>query len=645
MKIYDLLKNTLLTKKEFRTQEGELNYPQIQEQGYNATSLMINTLMSNDAVREKFFIKKDDILIYNRDLFMEYIGNKNFLANSYTKYSNKIGLAVENKFFKQNSEVVLNFPFKDCVLEGGQTKDNKKQNELFFNEILAQDEIDRLLDLKVLTNAKRINKDGESQLTGFTKDEKGNIKDNLLIKGNNLIALHTLKQKFKGKIKLIYIDPPYNTGNDSFNYNDNFNHSTWLTFMKNRLEIARELLRDDGVIFVQCDDNEQAYLKVLMDEIFGRENFVSTSCIVVNRGGRDYGGIAKTHEYFNIFSKMYHEDSIHMIEDKGKKFNFYDDIGGFDLMELRNRNILFNDKNRPNLYYPFYINLDNKDKNDLYEISLDKKENWVELYPLKSQGVQTVWRWGKEKSKENLNIEINAKRKSDGGFMIVQKNRLTSKRQRSLWDEVSFVNEKGSEHIKLLFGEKKFLYPKSEALIQRIIEISTQEGDIVLDYHMGSGTTGAVAHKMGRQWIGIEQMELIEDITKERIKKVIEGEQGGISKAVEWQGGGEFVYMELKENTAEIINKITNSQTKEELLDLKNGIKEYTFIDYKVDLEFLKRNDADFNALSLEDQKKILISIFDKNQLYINYSEMDDSMFSVSEEEKRISRELYNGKG
>ena len=129
------------------------------------------------------------------------------------------------------------------------------------------------------------------------------MRENLIIKGNNLIALHCLMQEFREQVKLIYIDPPYNTGNDSFGYNDSFNHSTWLTFMKNRLEAAKGLLRDDGVIFVQCDDNEQAYLKALMDEVFGSENFISNSVVVINRGGRDYGGIARTHEYLLVYAK------------------------------------------------------------------------------------------------------------------------------------------------------------------------------------------------------------------------------------------------------------------------------------------------------------------------------------------------------
>ncbi len=222
---------------------------------------------------------------------------KNYLNDSYTQFKNKVGLTIDGRHLKQRNEVSLVWPFKDCILEGGQSREEDKREEIFFNEVLAQDEITELLDPKVLTNAKRFDKEGDHHFDQFNRDENGTITDNLIIKGNNLLALHSLKKEFAGKVKLIYIDPPYNTGNDGFKYNDSFNHSTWLSFMKNRLSVARELLRNDGLVFVQCDDNEQAYLKVLMDEIFGRENFVSN---IVWKGR----GVDKTANSLHRFMKQ-----------------------------------------------------------------------------------------------------------------------------------------------------------------------------------------------------------------------------------------------------------------------------------------------------------------------------------------------------
>lgn len=593
---------------------------------------------------ELFFTQRKlngrEFLEFRAKEFLQFLTLR-VLGTSFTAFSNKIGLASDDKFIIKDEKVVLNFPFKDGVIKGAQSKDEDKTNEVFFNDILARDEIDILFSPKALQNFELIT----SNLLFDNATIKSALKNtpNLLIKGNNLLALHSLKKRkdIYGQVKLIYIDPPYNTGNDSFNYNDKFNHSAWLCFMKNRLEIAKEFLRDDGVIFVQCDDNEQAYLKVLMDEIFGRENFVACSSIVVNRGGRDYGGIAKTHEYLLTYGKTPFIE-LYQIEDKDKQFQFKDKNGGFNLMELRNRNIRFNKENRPNLYYPFYINPNNADENGLLEISLESKNNFIELYPLESQGVNTVWRWGKEKAQKFLNIEIKGKKKQDGGFMIVQKNRLSLKRQRSVWDDKEFVNERGTEHIKQMLGKDSFSYPKSEFLLQRIIEISTQENDLVMDFFAGSGTTLAVTHKMKRRFVGVEQMDYVKSITKERLKKVVEGEQGGISKAVNFVGGGEFVYVELMPLNAVFKERIQASNDESELERIYKDLQEKAFVDYRVDIkEMLK--DKDFEALNLDEKKRILLSVLDSNMDYVPLSEIKDSEYGISSELVELNNAFFKG--
>lgn len=194
---------------------------------------------------------------------------KNYWENSYTKYSNEIGLTSEGKYLNYNTDVVLDFPHKDSILEGGMTKENEGRKEIYYHNVLAKEEIDTLLSPKILTNIKKYDKNGEHNISEFTG------KDNLIIKGNNLVALNSLKERYENKIKMIYIDPPYNTGNDTFRYNDKFNHSTWLTFMKNRLEVSKELLSNNGIIVIQVDYHENSYLRVLMDELFGKENHVS----------------------------------------------------------------------------------------------------------------------------------------------------------------------------------------------------------------------------------------------------------------------------------------------------------------------------------------------------------------------------------
>ena len=357
--------------------------------------------------------------------------------------------------------------------------------------------------------------------------EKNKDSENIYIIGDNIDALKHLLGSYSGKIKCIYIDPPYNTGSDGFIYTDNFkftseqisniigideneakrilnlsgksSHSAWLTFMYPRLILARDLLSDDGVIFISIDDNEQANLKLVCDEIFGEENFAGEITVVNNPRGRDYGGIANMHEYLLVYRKSL-ISSINNLNQPNKVFPFFDNISGFEMRELRNRNITFNKENRANLYYPFYINTNKKLDNDLLEISLTNEEGFIELYPKESQGVNTVWRWGKEKAKENLNINIAAKKMQDGGYMIIEKYRKSDVMARSVWNTKDDNSEKGTLLVKKLFnGVKIFDFPKSLNMIKKIIEMGTNKNSIILDFFSGSGTTAHAVMKFNSE--------------------------------------------------------------------------------------------------------------------------------------------------
>ena len=367
--------------------------------------------------------------------------------------------------------------------------------------------------------------------------EKSDAPNHILIEGDNLEALTSLSYTHEGKIDVIYIDPPYNTGNKDFSYNDDyvdkedaFRHSKWLSFMCRRLKIAKRLVSDTGLIFISIDDNEQANLKMLCDEIFGEKQFKSNSIIMNNRGGRDYGGIALQHDYILIYSKGIGE--LNLINETDKQFQYYDELGGFNLMELRNRNVKFNIGNRPNLCYPFYVNPCNPDSNGLLELSLEPKENFVEVYPAKSNGIQTVWIWGKEeKSRKNLNVEIFGKVNRNGGYMIVQKYRKTVRMQRSIWDDKEFVNERGSEVLKEILTQNIFSYPKSLHTIKRVLELGTDQNSTILDFFAGSGTTLHATMQLNAEDGGNRQCILVtnnengicENVTYERNKRVING--------------------------------------------------------------------------------------------------------------------------
>ena len=397
------------------------------------------------------------------------------------------------------------------------------------------------------------------------------------------MALHSLKKEFAGRVKLIYIDPPYNTGNDSFNYNDSFNHSTWLVFMKNRLEIARELLKDDGVIFVQCDDNEQAYLKVLMDEIFGRENFVNE---IVWRY-RTYQGQVK--DYF----PRKHDTILFYKKKERTQFKLLYQDNYKDTVDYKRWQEFYVDDK---IIYPNYPKTDSR-----FTAYLDKY----------------IFENGEPK-KGDVIFQVR-------GYVVDD-----------VWEDIKAIDAKDKTQKTEFRGGQK-----PEQLLARIIQSSTNENDIILDFFAGSGTTAAVAMKMNRQFIAIEQMDYIETITKERLKNVIEGEQGGVSRAFGWQGGGEFVYFELKKHNELFKEKIVKAKNKREILEIFKEINKNAFLNYKVDMKKFSKNINEFEALRLEEQKRILDEFLDKNQLYVNLSSINDADFEISDDEKEASASFY----
>ncbi|WP_024115757.1 site-specific DNA-methyltransferase [Helicobacter pylori] len=592
-------------------------------------TFMLEHENAND-YKNAFFKTIANTLVFNEKALLECLEIKE-LEKSFTRFENKIGLYSQGRPIKSSELVVLNFPFKDNVLLGNAKDNSTKTKELFYHEILHKKEIDTLLCKKALC---RFEMHGEGDLESALKDKNTNY----LIKGNNLIAIHSLKKKFAKQVKCIYIDPPYNTGNDSFNYNDNFNHSSWLVFMKNRLEVAREFLSDDGVIFVQCDDNEQAYLKVLMDEIFLRENFVSCITHIVKPEGRMYGQVAKTHEYILVYAKNINNLIFNEIEKEGHAFSYVDEKGGFDLQGLENRNFrAFNGLNIPSLRYGLFIDENQKDSNGFMPVFGEYRDGLTEVFPDSRNGFDLVWRWGKEKAlKENHSLVGVFKDR----LRVFQKVRSNTTRAKSIFWDKSMITQKGTEEVKQIFKTQVFDFPKPEALISRILEVSTNENDLVLDFFAGSGTTCAVAHKMKRRYIGIEQMDYIETITKERLKKVIEGEQGGISKKCGFKGGGSFVYAELKEVNLEIKRQILNANSKSECLKIFNTLNE----------RFLKRADCkigeihseEFQNLDLNEQKRICCALLDSNEDYLNLGDMDEDAWGIDEITKKYNEIFYS---
>lgn len=552
--LYSTLMEVLKQKAEFFSENGELLRNAVYETAMKVDPSLIKVLLSNETTKKLFFTEIDGVLVFDKVGFGWVINNKEFLPDSFTRYKNKIGLINNNgEFLSSSDNVVLSFPYKDCVLEGGQTKEDQKRDEIFYNETLAPDEVDRLLYPKVFTNAKRYTQNGIKENVIFDEN------DNLIIKGNNLLTIASLLKKYEGKIKLIYIDPPYNTGSDTFGYNDKFNRSSWLTFMKNRLEIAKKLLSEDGAIYVQLDYHQAHYAKILMDEIFGEENFQRE---IIWRIGW---------------------------------------LSGYKTIEknwIRNHDtILFYSKNNNSLSFnKYYI-----PREEFKDIA---KSN-AERYP-----IEDVWNGNEYDDLNSIAI-------------------------------VSFAGETVS---KLLNPDDEVKGQKSEKLIERIIKAHTDENDIVLDFFGGTGTTAAVAHKMKRRYILCEQLDKHVDIILRRMKKVIAGEQSGISKRNNWHGGGSFVYFELAKLNQNYVDKIESATTDAELVALLAEIIDTDFISCKVNPAEIKENAKSFEELSIEDKKKFLMELLDKNQLYVNYCDIDDENYHISEEDKTFTKSFYGDK-
>lgn len=656
IKLLDELKNVLRQREDLII-DNSIAKNKIIELALKDDSDLIKLLLTNDLIKNHFFLDVDGVLIFLKDKFIKFISTKAFLPDSYTAFKNKIGLIDEKgEFISEKKEVVLSWPYKDCVLEGGMTKEDQKRDEIFWNEILAPDEISRLLDPKVFTNAKRINEKGEHKFDGFKTDEKGDIKDNLIIKGNNLLVLHSLKKRFAGKVKLIYIDPPYNTGNDSFGYNNSFNHSTWLTFMKNRIEIAKYLLRDDGVIFVQCDDNEQAYLKVLMDEIFGRDNFVISIAVRSStpsgiKTAHKQKTIIKQKDFILVYGinkvKISFKPQYTKALNWDKHYSIWIERGSKEIKlrklidVLREEKIISTNQSLDDLnlenkaFKEFYL----KNSNNIARWTSHKNKDIINLCTTKYKDKLYITKDNNGKETIYLNKQVLQPLSYSINYVYKDKGfaRDISLLVCDFWDDIDFQNTQNEGGVSLPSGKKP------EFLIYRIIDMTTDKDDIVLDFFAGSGTTCAVAHKMGRQYIGIEQLD--EHIQKSlaRLKNTINFDQSGISKAINWQGGGDFVYLELMKWNENFADEIKKAKTKDELKKLWEIMKEKAFLSYKVDIKAIDEHAKDFDDLSIEDQKRFLYECLDKNHLYVNYTEIDDEIYQVSEEDKKLNREFYGG--
>lgn len=626
----DRIESILKSKKKYITEEGDLIKAKVYSDVMTMDKELIALLLSDNYIRETFFVNVDDTLVFDKQKFAWIIDSKEFLPDSYTAYTNKIGLTSDGEFISQKNDVVLDFPYKDCVLEGGQDKEDQKRKEIFYNETLASSEIRRMLDPKVFTKAKRYTKDGVEENIDF------NEKDNLIIKGNNLIALSSLLERYEGKVKCIYIDPPYNTNNDTnntFKYNNSFNHSTWLTFMKNRLEEAKKLLiPDEGAMIIAIDENEQAYLGVLLDEVFKEyENHMIT--IIHNPRGIQGTNFSYTNEF------------LYFVIPKGKKTiqnRKLEEEEEIEYSPLRNWGSESLRTDAKNCFYPILvkngeiIGFGDVVKNDIHPKANETIGEITYVYPIDTNNVERKWRYARNSVGEIKHLLRVCDRKD--GYIDIQIGKDFGQ-YKTVWIDKKYdSNAYGKQWLNKIVDDKSFSFPKSIYAVRDAIFsiVANDKKAIVLDFFGGSGTSAEAVSIINsldggcRKFIIIEQMDYIKSITLDRVVK----------STVNDTEKSTTVYFELLENGNEIIREIENSN-ENTIKDLKEKIyKDERIIPY-ITREELEKADKDFEKLNLEEKKKALIKLVDKNKLYVNYSDIDNVDYTISDADKKFTKSFY----
>ncbi|WP_282803902.1 site-specific DNA-methyltransferase [Secundilactobacillus kimchicus] len=584
------------------------------------TPMLMKALLANqlihDTYTESVVIDDKSVEIFKLNQFIEMFTYKEYWQDSYTKFENKIGLTAGGKFIDETADVVLDFPFKDTVLKAGMTKEDQKDtDEPFLHETIAKAEIDQLLEPKIFVNATKYDQENLDGTSTDTFDD-----ENLIIKGNNLIALHSLKERYTGRVELIYLDVPYffkkTIAEDAFKYNSNFHFSAWLTFLKNRLEIAKELLSEKGSIWINISEDGMHYLKILADSVFTSDKFVGTIPRKTRNGKSDVPyNLSQDFDWLLVYTNGFEGDEIvgRQIERQ------YFETADFPNRPWRKADLTSQRtvQERPNSNYTMVNPKTGK------EYPVNPKRSWAvakdtfqEWYDKGGIGFPDDYDFmsGDRPFRRVFKDEDDTKGKNSAVYSDFLLKLYGGKT----------VNKLGNDQIDQLFERDDFDYAKPEELLSEIINITTTQNDIVLDFFMGSATTQAVAMKMNRHFIGIEQMDYIKTVSVERLKKVIAGEQGGISKDVNWQGGGSFVYAELMEKNQGYLKDVQHAETTKQLEDVVNRmIAGGADLDFRVDVEKVMQ-DPEYQTMSLADKKQLMVKVIDKNQLYYAYSDMGD---------------------
>lgn len=631
MKFLDALKKVLSADKRFLGENQQVIKTKVSEAARSNDTKLLKALLKNDLLKESFFTKVDDIYVFDKNKFVWVLESKEFLPDSYTVYRNKVGLVgADYNLISPKHDISLVWPYKDCVLEGGQTKDDQKRNEIFYNEILAPDQVNRLLDPKVLSNAKRYTKDGVEENIEFKDD------DNLIIKGNNLLALSSLLERYEGRVKCIYIDPPYNTNNDTnntFKYNNNFNHSTWLTFMKNRLKIAKRLLiPGEGAIIIAIDKNEQAYLGVMLDELFSNyEKHMIT--VVHNPRGVQGNNFSYTNEF------------LYFVIPKGKKI-IQDrklDKDEISFSPLRNWGGESLRTDAKNCFYPILVKNDkiigfgDVVENDVHPKANEVVNDVTYIYPIDMGGVERKWRYARN-SIEGVKHLLRVFNRKDG-IIDIEIGKDFGQYKTVWMDKKYDANAYGKQWVNRLITNQSFSFPKSIYAVKEAIFsiVANDKKAIILDFFGGSGTSAEAVSMINRfddgdrKFIIIEQMDYITDITRDRIvnSTVFDNERTTI------------IYCELLEDSESLVTELEAATTSDAVKMVLNKAIDGGKVIPSVLPGDLRDSMDDFDSLSMDEQKNLVMELLNKNKLYVNLSDIDDEDYGVSEADKKFTRSFY----
>ena len=617
----------LLESNERYLVDGILSKDKVAEDALAMDPDLLKALTTNESIKNHFFEKIGAILVFDKVKFQKFVLNKDFLPDNYTAFRNKVGMNKNDEYITESNDVVLVWPYKDCVLEGGQDEEDAKRTEIFWNLTLAPDQITRLLSPKALNNFEKYDDKGKKiALENVTEN------DNLLIKGNNLLALHTLKEKYRNKIKLIYIDPPYNpdSKNNTFTYNNSFNRSTWLTFMKNRLEVAREFLTTDGCLIIAIDENEQAHLGVLLKEMF-RDYEIHCITIVHNPRGIQGTNFSYTHEYaFFVIPRGQKSIGHRKIVEADIDFRNLRDNGGESLR-----------KDARTCFYPIIVE-DGKvvGFGDVADASVHPERNVkiggkTHVYPIDPQGIERKWRYSRD-SVEGIKHLLRAKEVR--GFIDIElgKNFGT---YRTVWEDAKYdANEYGSKLLRDLVPGSSFLFPKSLWNVFDCIYavVGNDPNAIVMDFFGGSGTTAHAVLELNkedggeRRFILCEQMDYVETVTKARIREVIKR-----------NGKDSFVYAELSVANQEFVQMIKGAGTIDELQQIWNEMQDRAFLSYRANSVIDSISEISLSSLDKKEFKTFLLEILDHNMLYVPYSEMEDEQFGINRKTQDINKKMF----